>query len=366
MVKIQVNLFDEFSYDLLNYLSKFSKNLQFDRFKKNKHNKDEVVLTASFGNFDFTFNSIIFNCEYQHKGKVVSTNHGPDYYKYIIIECKYHNNKDKDSEEIKKFFLEIKEDIRPALEKEIRVCIPNNGRWDILSTIPKRERTTIFLDNLDEIINDINNFMKAEDEYKIRGVKYKRNYLLHGHPGTGKTSIITLIASIYDLDVFMMNLSNNLTDTVFMKLISKLPKRSLLVLEDIDCLFTPNDGPSNLSFSAILNTLDGFACKNRMITFMTTNYIEKLDSALIRPGRIDCIYEFKYATKTQIQNMFNSYFPSNNSFKSLYKKIKNKKITTAALQKFFFENRNNRDIISKLDLLNNLTEQYKSYNNMYT
>ena len=68
-----------------------------------------------------------------------------------------------------------------------------------------------------------------------RRIKYKRNYLLYGPPGTGKTSFITAISSLYNLDIFMVNFGGNVSDSAFIKLISKLPERSLLVLEDIDC-----------------------------------------------------------------------------------------------------------------------------------
>ena len=63
--------------------------------------------------------------------------------------------------------------------------------------------------------------------------------------------------------------------------------------------------------------------------------------------------------------MFLSYFNDINLFNDLYSKIKEKKMSTAAFYKFLFENRDESDIISKLDILNNLTEQYKGYQNMY-
>ena len=98
---------------------------------------------------------------------------------------------------------------------------------------------------------------------------------------------------------------------------------------------------------------------------MTTNHKNKLDESLIRPGRIDSIFEFKYASKNQIEQMYKSYFQHGSDFEDLYNKVKKKKISTASLQKFFFENRKCENISTKLDLLNNLVEQYKSYNSMY-
>ena len=115
-----------------------------------------------------------------------------------------------------------------------------------------------------------------------------------------------------------------------------LPERSLLVLEDIDCLFECRESKTNISFSTILNVLDGFACKNRLITFMTTNHKDKLDPALTRPGRIDYIFEIKYANKQILAEMYTSYF-SDDNFETLYATIKSRKISTAAFHKFLFQ-----------------------------
>lgn len=364
MVQVNINLLSEFSDELLHYLSNFTDTLQFEDFQKDSSDNDEIFLIAGYGEYNISFNGIFFKINYSKLGDHLVTPNGIDTPKELNIICEHHKNRDKDLEEIKKFIFGIKKDLRPKLEDSIRVFIPNNGRWEKLSTIPKRSIDSIFIDNLENIMKDIDNFMESKDEYITKGIKYKRNYLLHGPPGTGKTSFITSVASKYDLDVFMINLNTNINDIVFMKIIAKLPERSLLVLEDVDFLFEQHQSNS-VNFSTILNTLDGFACKNRLITFMTTNHKEKLDSSLIRPGRIDCIYEFSYASREQIRSMLESYFPGNTFYDEFKNSLRNKKITTAALQKFLFENRNSDNLIENLEMLNNLTEQYKSYSNLY-
>ena len=111
------------------------------------------------------------------------------------------------------------------------------------------------------------------------------------------------------------------------------------IQEDIDVLFKErkeNDGhKSSLSFSALLNCLDGLAFRDEMITIMTTNYECNLDTALKRPGRIDKSINFTFATKKQSQFMFQNFFPEKKEeFKDFYKLINRFKYTTAVLQQY--------------------------------
>ena len=138
-----------------------------------------------------------------------------------------------------------------------------------------------------------------------------------------------------------MNFNLDVDDATFMKAISRLPDNSILVLEDIDTLFVERkEGDSNksmLSFSGLLNTLDGIAHKEELLTFLTTNYVTKLDKALIRPGRIDKIIKFTWATRGQMELMYNKFFPENKkNWKEFKKEIKGLKTTISVLQSFFF------------------------------
>ena len=115
-----------------------------------------------------------------------------------------------------------------------------------------------------------------------------------------------------------------------------------------------------VSFSGILNVLDGMGRKNGLITFMTTNYINRLDSALIRPSRVDIIMRFKEAGKEQIEKMFYKFFPDRNDFNKLFKKMEYIKCSICAIQKFFMHikfNCDSEDSVLDIKILKEIVEE---------
>ena len=204
------------------------------------------------------------------------------------------------------------------------------------------------------------------------GIPYKRNYLFEGIPGTGKTSLIFVLASHFNMNVAIINFGLSIDDATFMKSVSKLPEDTFLVLEDIDALFverkTGDAHKSMVSFSGILNTLDGLARRDKQVTFLTTNYISKLDSALIRPGRIDKIITFSHATIDQVRKFYMKFFPKQVDRWDIFKKkCKSIKTTTALLQSFFFKYLNSDDIVSEIDDLKKMSQDkgVNTRNNLY-
>ena len=368
MVKLHIDYTQEYADDILQYISNNSDIPDYDLMDitLTEEGDDEVKLMVYFGEYNIIFENVSYIINYYTEGEIISCSHGPDKKRCIYIECKEFSTNRENIDAIKKLLIHIKKSSKPQLENSIRIYLSTNNKWDKLNVIRKRPMNTVFINKKDNILADIDKFMSSESIYNDRGIKYKRNYLLYGPPGTGKTSFITAIASKYNLDIFMVNFGGGISDSSFIKIISRLPERSLLVLEDIDCLFSNNrESKTNVTFSTILNTLDGFACKNRLITFMTTNHKDKLDHALIRPGRIDYIFELTYANRAQMADMYSSYFPDKNDFTTLYETIRSKQISTAAFHKFLFDNRDTLNILDNIDLLDTLTEQYKSYQNMY-
>jgi hypothetical protein len=361
MVKLHIDYTQEYSEDLLALLNHQTEVFELFGIVEDEEGRDDIQMIPHFGTFSYTHNDILYNISYNEVHDCI---HEGEKKRQITIDCSQFEDRDKNIKAIKDLLIFSKKKCRPELEDNIRIYISNGMRWDKLNLIQKRSLESVFIDKKDAIVRDLERFMNSQETYKEKGIKYKRNYLLYGPPGTGKTSFITAISSMYNLDIFMVNFGGNVSDSAFIKLISKLPERSLLVLEDIDCLFESRESKTNISFSTILNMLDGFACKNRLITFMTTNHKDKLDPALTRPGRIDYIFELKYANKRILTEMYNSYFTDSN-FEALYTAINSRKISTAAFHKFLFDFRDSKNIMDHVDVLSNLVEQYKSYQNMY-
>eukprot|EP00842_Homolaphlyctis_polyrhiza_P004415 jgi/Hompol1/4975/HPOL_002312-RA len=174
------------------------------------------------------------------------------------------------------------------------------------------------------LLSDVRSFLAGGRWYHDHGVPYRRGYLLYGPPGSGKTSFIQSLAGELEYNICILNLSERtMTDDRLAHLMNTIPPRSIILLEDIDAAF-PNRSQSSadalsdstigiakpsgfqtmLTFSGLLNALDGVAASEERIIFMTTNHIDRLDSALIRPGRVDVRAFIGNATPEQARQMF--------------------------------------------------------------
>jgi len=90
----------------------------------------------------------------------------------------------------------------------------------------------------EDLIADIKRFEKGIDWYKDKGVPYRRGYLLHGPPGTGKTSFTLAIAGYLDYSICYLNLGGGrLDDDSLNRCLNNAPAKSIILLEDIDAVF---------------------------------------------------------------------------------------------------------------------------------
>ncbi|GAB7360705.1 hypothetical protein MBLNU230_g0582t1 [Neophaeotheca triangularis] len=280
------------------------------------------------------------------------------------------------------------------------------GAWSKTSSRPSRPMETVILDAAQKamIQKDMNEYLHPASPrwYAARGIPYRRGYLFHGPPGTGKTSLSFALAGIFGLEIFAISLQEpNLTEGDLMQLFNGLPRRCIVLMEDIDAAglirdgksddeqegkqkgepdeeekesqvddgqkdgkktkeeakkddddasmtlkeaiqdlakalrSTPSTNPSpstktpastnrpnaraaaaaankpptqppntGISLSGLLNAIDGVATHEGRVLIMTTNHPEKLDSALIRPGRIDRRVQFRLALPAQVSELF--------------------------------------------------------------
>ncbi|KAF4595791.1 putative BCS1 protein precursor [Ophiocordyceps camponoti-floridani] len=182
--------------------------------------------------------------------------------------------------------------------------------------------------------------------YANRGIPYRRGYLLYGPPGTGKSSLSLALAGYFGIKIYMVSLSStSATEENITTLFNDLPTRCIVLLEDIDTAglahtrddaqpsSDPAPGPppastptggrpaasppttvgGRLSLSGLLNILDGVASQEGRILIMTTNHVDKLDKALIRPGRVDMTIPFSLADRDMMSSIFRAiYAPYDN------------------------------------------------------
>ena len=177
-----------------------------------------------------------------------------------------------------------------STRKFIRVYQPDQYD-DISFDVAKRPMESVFVDDdvHIDILEDVRKFLGREDQYVARGIPHKRCFILNGPPGCGKTSTIKAIASQLDRDIAILPM--DCKDSQFLSNWNNFdPTEYIIVLEDIDVLGNvdrDNVDKAKVSLSMLLNCIDGMYTRPGTVVFMTTNCIEKLDAALVRPGRTD-------------------------------------------------------------------------------
>ncbi|KKZ62363.1 hypothetical protein EMCG_03230 [[Emmonsia] crescens] len=190
--------------------------------------------------------------------------------------------------------------------------------WRPVKSTSRRSLESISLakGRKEEVCNDMYSFLNARSAYAKTERPYRRGYLFNGPPGTGKTSLALALAGKFGLDIYTLSLTGQkMTDDDLQWLCSHLPRRCILLIEDIDSAginrektrATPQDSArqnNQVSLSGLLNAIDGVSSSDGRILVMTTNCRDQLDAALIRPGRVDMEVEFTLASKEQVKSIF--------------------------------------------------------------
>lgn len=296
----------------------------------------------------------------------------------IIYNKTRHSSKKKEEEESSQYYIEnlslhsyisinhIKKYIEKKREKYITHFCTNDDKLYIFTgtlygnhnvefqrTIfdSHKNFNTWFSSKKEKVLELINNFKNKEGIFKLSTNVYKLGILLHGKGGVGKTSFIKALARELNRNIITISLNNFSNCASFMKLFASeyiqappiqgnqsewihIPMhKRLLVFEEID---TAGDividrkkireeiekdkkldikkTKSELVLGDILTVLDGICELTGLVYIMTTNHIDMLDPALIRPGRITCAIELKEMNKHEMTEMLKYYYIENNIY----------------------------------------------------
>ena len=217
--------------------------------------------------------------------------------------------------------------------------------WDCDCHIRKKTFGSIHLPPkvLKDFKDDIENFLSEETKRRYEELELtpSRIYGLYGPPGTGKTTLIHTIASHYSMNIATLSFDADMNDRTFKTALKKIPTNTVLCLEDIDALFKEDRkaAESFVTFSGIINALDGVCKLKNLIVFVTTNHLNKLDPALKR--RLDYFVKFDFCTKDQVRDMFVRFLPTED-FELFWVECRKLKLTPSILQKFFVIHMNKR------------------------
>lgn len=196
----------------------------------------------------------------------------------------------------------------PFTREWVSTHLDHPSTFDTLAMDPRRKK---------ELIDDLDRFVKRREFYRRVGRAWKRGYLLYGPSGTGKSSLIAAMANYLKFDVYDLELTNRSSSAELRRLLLATTNRSILVIEDIDCSAKLRDrqtggsdqNDSQLTLSGFLNFIDGLwsSCGDERIIVFTTNYKNRLDPALLRPGRMDMHIPMSYCTPCVFKILASNY-----------------------------------------------------------
>lgn len=206
-----------------------------------------------------------------------------------------------------------------ALRQSTRqIYLYDNGGsgWEQLPERPFRPIDSVLLPDGGEreLLEDAARFMESEARYRRLGIPWRRGYLLEGVPGSGKSSLAEAVAGELSMDLYVLSLVGA-NDRSLRGALNGVPQNSAVVIEDVDSgvpsrepqPWTEGANPT-LSLGGLLNALDGPTAAEGRLLFLTTNCVDALDPAIIRPGRVDRRVTFGYAQPDQASALFSRFF----------------------------------------------------------
>lgn len=213
----------------------------------------------------------------------------------------------------------------------IKIFYWADGAFHLVDRKRRRSLDTVYIpdEQKERIHNDLVQFIKDRELYAKRGTPYRRGYCFEGPPGTGKTTLILALAGVIGRNVYIINPNSVGGDAGLMLAMNNVPVTGVAAIEDIDAIeisktrdanneqknevaiVTPVDKNTKpLTLSGLLNAIDGVASRDGRVLFVTTNHVDKLDPALMRPGRIDVRETIDKIGETDAIRMYRAFYPN--------------------------------------------------------
>lgn len=322
-----------------------------DRFKVNKTSKQKSInvsmeknqtITDEYGGIKITWRFVFIEAQNdrgyipekryfevtfhkKHKDAVVN-----DYLPFVLKRAK----EIKDSEKVVKLYT------RDCPFNDDDFNGGGSGIWGGINLDHPATFDTLAMDPdaKSAIIEDLDRFVRRKDYYRKVGKAWKRGYLLYGPPGTGKSTLIAAMANYLKFDIYDLELTSIYSNSELRRILVSTTNRSIIVIEDIDCSVEMHDrrhpfdddpsgnntASTKLTLSGLLNFIDGLwsTCGDERIIIFTTNYKDKLDPALLRPGRMDLHIHMSYCTPEGFKVLALNYLGINEEYNH-FREIKN-------------------------------------------
>ena len=243
----------------------------------------------------------------------------------------------RDQQVLRRFVDEIVSCHRSKSRTSSHLYLYNEG-WEQVDAYSPRLLESVLLKpgEKEHLIQDFERFRSSRSRYQRLGVPYHRGYLLYGPPGTGKTSLVSALAARFGMSIYVVNLTE-MNDRTLKTAMNSVSESVVILFEDIDCMKassravesnsrsqaemasqlsaeTRNPDRGGVSLSGLLNVLDGVHAPENVVFVMTTNDIDALDQALLRPGRIDYKLYLGEAAESQKIELYRRFFPEATEF----------------------------------------------------